>query len=432
MFCINCGKQLEEGAKFCIYCGATQDSEENGNYMRNEDAGARSFPSDNSPGGQMSSSGGQQMGVSAALQDEPATSGGLVMFAISVALGALAMGSTFLDWVAVESPAFFGLSVKEQCSLWKLISLLMDLHHDSPEDGFIILAFLVAIPLLVMAVGGLLWLVGGVAWIITKTARKAWGWLLASSVFMLLSNIVFMIMLFGTKMLIDAVVDDAAQDTFGLHIKTSDYLELKPALWAWMMLALVAAMIVLLICAKRGLGKKARQGGYNPATPIPVTPSAPQVVPYVPDQQNFQGPDQSDPFMGMDSPIQPLMPINPTEGTYMPMDDDDDQTQMLGGGAGNMFAGDMGSYSVPGLVMFQDKADSSQIYGCGLDVPVIIGRDPDGCNIVINSDKSISRKHCRLYKNNNVCYVEDLNSFNHTYINDVMLTSPAPLKRGMY
>ncbi len=37
MFCTKCGKQIEEGSKFCQYCGAAQDSENTADRVRKND-----------------------------------------------------------------------------------------------------------------------------------------------------------------------------------------------------------------------------------------------------------------------------------------------------------------------------------------------------------------------------------------------------------
>lgn len=106
-------------------------------------------------------------------------------------------------------------------------------------------------------------------------------------------------------------------------------------------------------------------------------------------------------------------------------DDDDDCTQKLD----DMWLNGMAPEPT-GIVILQGLEDPSRIYGCSLENPVIVGRNASDCNVVIEGDKSISRKHCRLFKDGGACYVEDLNSNNHTFINDVMLTEPAPLKAG--
>jgi uncharacterized RDD family membrane protein YckC len=58
------------------------------------------------------------------------------------------------------------------------------------------------------------------------------------------------------------------------------------------------------------------------------------------------------------------------------------------------------------------KADDSRLVGPGL----VIGRDSKNSDLSINS-QSVSRRHARLYKINNVLFVEDLNSTNGIFIN---------------
>lgn len=106
-------------------------------------------------------------------------------------------------------------------------------------------------------------------------------------------------------------------------------------------------------------------------------------------------------------------------------DDDDDRTQKLD----DMWL--MGITPPPtGVVILQAKADESLVYGCSLENPVFVGRSASDCNVIIEGDKSISRKHCRLFKENEVCYVEDLNSNNHTFVNDNMISEPTPIQVG--
>jgi hypothetical protein len=103
-------------------------------------------------------------------------------------------------------------------------------------------------------------------------------------------------------------------------------------------------------------------------------------------------------------------------------DDDDDKTVSLD---------DAWLSPVPvGVVVLQEKANPEKIYEGGLDGEIVIGRDPKATNITIEGDKSVSRRHCRIYKENNVCYVEDLQSNNHTFVNEQMITAPTPLNGG--
>lgn len=91
------------------------------------------------------------------------------------------------------------------------------------------------------------------------------------------------------------------------------------------------------------------------------------------------------------------------------------------------------SLNVPGtggLLVLQEANNPEQVYGCDLETPCVAGRDASICNMVITSDKSISRQHCIFYLNGKSCWVEDLKSFNHTYLNGRMIAGSAVIKRG--
>lgn len=62
-----------------------------------------------------------------------------------------------------------------------------------------------------------------------------------------------------------------------------------------------------------------------------------------------------------------------------------------------------------------------------LDVlPCIIGRD-ERVDFQIATDKYISRRHARLFVEDNQFYVEDLGSTNGTFVNKVRLLTRVPL-----
>ena len=83
-----------------------------------------------------------------------------------------------------------------------------------------------------------------------------------------------------------------------------------------------------------------------------------------------------------------------------------------------------------GLLVLQDMKDNSKIYGCDLSQPAVLGRDASGCDVIIEGDKSVSRKHCRFFCRGNSCFVDDMNSFNHTYLNGVMVETPQEIHVG--
>lgn len=59
---------------------------------------------------------------------------------------------------------------------------------------------------------------------------------------------------------------------------------------------------------------------------------------------------------------------------------------------------------------------------------IIIGRDPS-CDLVL-SDPYVSRRHCRIFKENQRYFVEDLNSTNGTFINNIRLRKIQELKEN--
>lgn len=62
------------------------------------------------------------------------------------------------------------------------------------------------------------------------------------------------------------------------------------------------------------------------------------------------------------------------------------------------------------------------------DGEVVIGRDND-CNIRLASS-DVSRKHCMVKIENEVIVVEDLNSQNGTYVNDLLIQKKTELEPG--
>lgn len=54
-----------------------------------------------------------------------------------------------------------------------------------------------------------------------------------------------------------------------------------------------------------------------------------------------------------------------------------------------------------------------------------------GNNYVIKDNPMISRKHVRIFKRSGSYWIEDLDSLNHTYINDCVILDPIVLTPGM-
>lgn len=83
-----------------------------------------------------------------------------------------------------------------------------------------------------------------------------------------------------------------------------------------------------------------------------------------------------------------------------------------------------------GLLVLQDTKDGDKIYACDLGTAAVLGRDAASCTMVIEGERSVSRRHCSFYRRGNACYVEDLQSFNHTYLNGTEVNSPMEIHVG--
>jgi serine phosphatase RsbU (regulator of sigma subunit) len=59
----------------------------------------------------------------------------------------------------------------------------------------------------------------------------------------------------------------------------------------------------------------------------------------------------------------------------------------------------------------------------------VLGRDPD-CDIVIARNNSVSRKHAQIIRIANRYFIEDNKSRNHTFVNNVLVTTRLPLKNN--
>lgn len=62
--------------------------------------------------------------------------------------------------------------------------------------------------------------------------------------------------------------------------------------------------------------------------------------------------------------------------------------------------------------------------------PVIIGRKREACNVCIDSERSVSGRHCEIGVRNDHFYIRDLQSSNGTYLNDKRVVTEAELISG--
>lgn len=70
------------------------------------------------------------------------------------------------------------------------------------------------------------------------------------------------------------------------------------------------------------------------------------------------------------------------------------------------------------LLVLKDMKDANKVFRYPLDEKVIIGRNVDKVQIAIDYNQGISGQHCEIYSKFNRFYINDLNSVNHTYVNN--------------
>lgn len=82
------------------------------------------------------------------------------------------------------------------------------------------------------------------------------------------------------------------------------------------------------------------------------------------------------------------------------------------------------------LLVLRDQKSPDKIFKYPLDTKVIVGRNVDKVNIAIDYSKTISGQHCEFSVRNNRFFIKDLQSVNHTYLNDVMIHTETELSSG--
>lgn len=71
----------------------------------------------------------------------------------------------------------------------------------------------------------------------------------------------------------------------------------------------------------------------------------------------------------------------------------------------------------------------NSIYKVVFSNGIIIGRE-NGENVYLVNDKRVSKRHCEFYVKKGKLFVNDLNSSNHTFLNDQMVVSPIECVSG--
>lgn len=102
--------------------------------------------------------------------------------------------------------------------------------------------------------------------------------------------------------------------------------------------------------------------------------------------------------------------------------DNDSQTQALWGD------GAIRSSAAYNIVL-TDVKSPSKTYQIPIYNTVVLGRSKE-CDVVFDSEKSVSRKHCEIRNNGGTFYIRDLQTSNHTYLNDSMVLNEVEIISG--
>lgn len=83
-----------------------------------------------------------------------------------------------------------------------------------------------------------------------------------------------------------------------------------------------------------------------------------------------------------------------------------------------------------GLLVLQDVKNDENLYATDFSAPAIMGREKASCTMLIENDKSVSRKHCQFLCRAGRCYVKDLGSYNGTILNGEKISAVKQIRVG--
>ncbi len=75
------------------------------------------------------------------------------------------------------------------------------------------------------------------------------------------------------------------------------------------------------------------------------------------------------------------------------------------------------------VIVLRDIMSTDHTFEASLSSDIIIGRSSDMSSLVIDYDKSVSKRHCKIFAKGSEVFIEDLGSANKTFVNDVQITS---------
>ena len=77
-----------------------------------------------------------------------------------------------------------------------------------------------------------------------------------------------------------------------------------------------------------------------------------------------------------------------------------------------------------------DLKNPGQTFQIPLTDSIIIGRNANEADLVIDYDRSVSGRHCQIFERNGKFYVEDLQSSNGSLLNGIRLTDEMEIYSG--
>ena len=82
------------------------------------------------------------------------------------------------------------------------------------------------------------------------------------------------------------------------------------------------------------------------------------------------------------------------------------------------------------MLHLTDLKNPEQTFQAPLEEPVVIGRSAKEADVVLDYDRSVSGKHCRIYERDGKFYVKDLQSSNGSLLNGIRLLEEMEIYSG--
>lgn len=112
-------------------------------------------------------------------------------------------------------------------------------------------------------------------------------------------------------------------------------------------------------------------------------------------------------------------------------EDTDDKTEFLGDNRTEIIEDDDETGMVDFInIRLTDIKKPSQIQEYSLDTSLVVGRIPGKSQIVFDYERSISARHCELYREDDKVFVRDLDSANGTSVDGIPVSEPVELSDG--